>query len=125
LDDPEKSSSMMLPKILTKEQLSAGHILSWIVGHPIPLIAVIAVISLIFALQIPTLSFKTSIYDLVAENIPETNRYQQLKHTLQQAAGNLHREEFCLFSDSLANPAASCGECAHFRGSRNCSDLMK
>jgi hypothetical protein len=40
-----------------------------------------------------------------------------LKRTLQQAAGNLPREEFYLFSDSLANPAASCGECAHYRGS--------
>jgi hypothetical protein len=40
-----------------------------------------------------------------------------LKRTLQQAAGNLPREEFYLFSDSLANPAASCGECAHFHGS--------
>ncbi|MGD2270745.1 MAG: hypothetical protein PVI06_10145, partial [Desulfobacterales bacterium] len=40
-----------------------------------------------------------------------------MKRTLQQAAGNLPREEFYLFSDSLANPAASCGECAHFHGS--------
>jgi hypothetical protein len=31
-----------------------------------------------------------------------------LKRTLQHAAGDLHREEFYLFSDSLANPAASC-----------------
>jgi hypothetical protein len=40
-----------------------------------------------------------------------------LKRTLQQAAGNLPREEFYLFFDSLADPAASCGECAHYRGS--------
>jgi hypothetical protein len=43
--------------------------------------------------------------------------FKKLKRTLQQAAGNLPREEFYLFSDSLANPAASCGECAHYRGS--------
>ena len=49
-----------------------------------------------------------------------------LKHTLQQAAGYLHRKEFYLFSDSLANPAARlrraqssrCGECARYCGSR-------
>jgi hypothetical protein len=39
-----------------------------------------------------------------------------LKRTLQQAAGHLHREEFYPFSDSLANPAASCGGCARYRG---------
>jgi 30S ribosomal protein S31 len=48
-----------------------------------------------------------------------------LKRTLQQAAGNLHREEFYLFSDSLANPAASCGECARYRGSKGGYDMGK
>jgi hypothetical protein len=52
-------------------------------------------------------------------NMPHAfNTANPLKRTLQQAAGNLHREEFYLFSDSLANPAASCGECARCRGSR-------
>ena len=32
------------------------------------------------------------------------------------AAGNLHRDEFCLYSDSLANRAANCGECARCHG---------
>ncbi|MFC1895736.1 sensor histidine kinase [Thermodesulfobacteriota bacterium] len=43
-----------------------------------------------------------------------------LKRTLQQAAGNLHRKVFCLIFDSLAHPAASCGECARCCGSVSC-----
>jgi hypothetical protein len=42
---------------------------------------------------------------------------EQLKSTLQQAAGNLPPlRNFGLIFDSLANPAASYGECARFFG---------
>lgn len=92
---------MTLRKILSKEHLSAANMLSWIVGHPVPVIAAIAVISLIFALQIPSLSFKTSIYDLVIENIPETKRYQQF----EKLFGSDEIIRIVIKSDDVFHPA--------------------
>ncbi|UCE52059.1 MAG: histidine kinase, partial [Desulfobacterales bacterium] len=40
---------------------------------------IITLITLFFAWQIPHLSFKTSIYDLQIENLPETARYEDFK----------------------------------------------
>jgi heme-degrading monooxygenase HmoA len=40
----------------------------------------------------------------------------RLKITLQQATGNLPRKEFLSIYNSLAFPAASCGECARYCG---------
>jgi hypothetical protein len=47
-----------------------------------------------------------------------------LKITLKQAAGNLPRKESLSIYNSLANPAASCGECARYCGP-NCQRYPK
>jgi diguanylate cyclase (GGDEF)-like protein len=46
-----------------------------------PKIVILAVVALtsLFALQIPNLSFSTSVYDLVIEDLPETGRYKAFK----------------------------------------------
>lgn len=53
--------------------------LEWILTKPWVSIAFFAVLSLLFAVQIPKLSFRTSIYDLLIENLPESIRYQKAK----------------------------------------------
>jgi uncharacterized protein len=46
---------------------------------PKTVILVILVLTGLFALQIPKLSFSTSVYDLVIEDLPETNHYKAFK----------------------------------------------
>ena len=46
---------------------------------PKAVILVITVLTCLFALQIPNLSFSTSVYDLVIEDLPETERYRAFK----------------------------------------------
>ena len=53
--------------------------LQWILRRPIVVILIITLITLFFTWQIPHLSFKTSIYDLQIENLPETTRYEDFK----------------------------------------------
>ncbi|MBT8370025.1 MAG: MMPL family transporter, partial [Deltaproteobacteria bacterium] len=50
-----------------------------VVGHPALVIVAIFVITALFAWRVPTLSFKTSIYDLIIEDLPETARYEEFK----------------------------------------------
>lgn len=50
-----------------------------ILQRPWLVILVITAITSLFAYQIPRLSFKTSIYDLVIEDLPATHRYQTFK----------------------------------------------
>ena len=53
--------------------------LNHIVYHPIQTILAIGLITLVFALQLPSLRFETSIYDLTIEDLPETVAYNQFK----------------------------------------------
>jgi len=53
--------------------------LEWILSRPWVSIACFALISIFFALQIPKLSFRTSIYDLLVENLSDSIRYQTSK----------------------------------------------
>ena len=48
-------------------------------NRPFLIIACFAGITLLFALQIPNLSFRTSIYDLLIESHPESIRYANIK----------------------------------------------
>ena len=68
-----------MPTRLSKP-LSFRLALEWIISKPWLSIACFAVISLLFALQIPKLSFRTSIYDLLIENFPDSIRYQEAKN---------------------------------------------
>ena len=51
----------------------------WSLSRPWVSIACFAVICLFFALQIPKLSFRTSIYDLLIEDLSDSIRYQEAK----------------------------------------------
>jgi len=63
----------------TLNQISTQKILEKIIRRPRTVILIIVGISLIFALQIPNLSFQTSVYDLVIEDLPETANYEKFK----------------------------------------------
>lgn len=67
-----------MPTRLSKP-LSFRSALEWILSKPWVSIACFAVISLFFALQIPKLTFRTSIYDLLIENLSDSIRYQTAK----------------------------------------------
>ena len=53
--------------------------LEWTIRKPLVVISIILAITLFFAWQIRHLSFKTSIYDLQIEGLPETARYEDFK----------------------------------------------
>ena len=59
--------------------LSFRSVLEWILSRPWISVVCFALISLFFAIQIPKLSFRTSIYDLLIENLTDSVRYQKAK----------------------------------------------
>lgn len=74
-------------KQVTKEHIPAGapfqKALVWVVRRPMTVLALIALITLLFAWKLPHLRIGTSIYDLVIENLPETNQYQTFKENFE------------------------------------------
>jgi predicted RND superfamily exporter protein len=60
-------------------RFSFKEMLAWILRRPVTVILIVLAISLFFAWQIRNLEFKTSIYDLQIENLPETARYEDFK----------------------------------------------
>jgi len=51
----------------------------WILSRPVIVIIMIAAVTFVFAWRLPDLSFKTSIYDLQIEDLPETAQYNSFK----------------------------------------------
>ena len=51
----------------------------WILSRPLIVIFIIAAITFVFAWRLPDLAFKTSIYDLQIEDLPETAQYNSFK----------------------------------------------
>jgi uncharacterized protein len=60
-------------------RLSPHRLIQQVVKHPIIAIVVVLMITAVFAWRVPTLSFKTSIYDLIIEDLPATSRYEEFK----------------------------------------------
>jgi len=60
-------------------RFSFKEMLGWTLRRPLTVISIIVAITLFFAWQIRNLEFKTSIYDLQIENLPETARYEEFK----------------------------------------------
>ena len=60
-------------------RFSFKELLDWTLRRPLVVILIILAITLFFAWQIRNLSFKTSIYDLQIEDLPETVRYEEFK----------------------------------------------
>jgi len=67
-----------MPKNFLK-RFSFLDILDKLTRRPVAVILAVAAVTLFFGWHIPKLSFKTSIYDLVIEDLPETDRYQDFK----------------------------------------------
>ena len=68
---------MQMPHLL--KTIRPESCLKYIVYHPIQIIILITLITLLFALQIPSLRFETSLYDLTFEDLPETLEYDHFK----------------------------------------------
>jgi len=61
------------------QNLSFSTLLDKILQRPWTVIFIITAVTFLFAFQIPQLSFKTSIYDLIIEDLPANHRYQAFK----------------------------------------------
>ena len=66
---------------LSRQHHVARYLMHWVIGHPVMTLLPVAAITLFFLCQLPRLSFKTSVYDLVLEDIPESVRYQHFLET--------------------------------------------
>ena len=74
--------AIFLSEIMTKnfiKKISFRKILEWQLRRPLAVIGGVLAITLLFGMFIPRLSFKTSIYDLIIEDLPETARYEDFK----------------------------------------------
>lgn len=60
--------------------LSAGkHLFAWGMQHPQIILVAIILVTVFFATQIPRLSFQTSVYEMVIEDLPETEAHRLFK----------------------------------------------
>ena len=59
--------------------LSIRETFEWMLHRPLLVICATVVITVLFGWQLPDLSFKTSVYDLQIEDLPETARYNDFK----------------------------------------------
>ena len=53
--------------------------LKFIIDHPLPVLALFALVTLVFVIQLPRLKLQSSIYDLAIEDLPETDAYEKFK----------------------------------------------
>ena len=60
-------------------RISPDALVERVIKHPVITILVILLATAVFAWRIPALTFKTSIYDLVIEDLPATKRYEEFK----------------------------------------------
>ncbi len=67
-----------MPKRLSPK-LSLRSVLEWMLRRPVVIVLVISAATIFFASNLPGLSFRTSVYDLIIEDLPETTRYKELK----------------------------------------------
>ncbi len=67
-----------MPKTLA-EQFSLLSVLEWIVRRPLIVILAVSAVTLFFVSYIPSLSFRTSVYDLIIEDLPEAKTYDIFK----------------------------------------------
>ncbi|MDX9785386.1 MAG: MMPL family transporter [Desulfobacterales bacterium] len=59
----------------------ASGVTRWIIRHPVPTLVILAVLTLAFSWYLPKLSFRTSVYDLVIEDLPETVAFKAYQET--------------------------------------------
>lgn len=61
------------------DTLSAQRWVRAFAAHPIAVFALIALVTLVFALHLPDLRIRSSVYDLAIETLPETRAYEAFK----------------------------------------------
>ncbi|MEN8247022.1 MAG: MMPL family transporter [Thermodesulfobacteriota bacterium] len=59
--------------------VTSGQLLERMLQRPVVVILAVLLITALFAWRVPYLSFKTSVYDLIIEDLPETARYEAFK----------------------------------------------
>jgi predicted RND superfamily exporter protein len=59
--------------------LNSGRRLRFVIRHPVLILTLIGLITILFAIRLPDLRFQTSIYDLAIEDLPESVYYRQFK----------------------------------------------
>ena len=59
--------------------VSPHRLVERVIRHPLVAILIVLMITAVLAWRIPTLTFKTSIYDLIIEDLPATSRYEAFK----------------------------------------------
>ena len=67
----------MLKQVI--HQVSFQELFKRVIAHPWVVILIVGAVTFLFALQMPRLSFKTSIYDLIIEDLPETAIHHKFK----------------------------------------------
>ena len=67
----------MQKQMLSK--FSPHRLIEQVIKHPVITILILLIATAVFAWRIPTLTFKTSIYDLIIEDLPATSRYEEFK----------------------------------------------
>jgi len=55
----------------------------WVLRRPLPVLSAIALITVLFAWNIPHLRLGTSVYDLIIEDLPETAQYRAFKKAFE------------------------------------------
>lgn len=68
--------------------------------QPLLVVLIFIVITIIFGLRIPQISFRTSIYDMVVDSLPETARY----HTFKEVFGSDEIIRLVIRTDGIFTP---------------------
>jgi predicted RND superfamily exporter protein len=62
-----------------REGVSYRNILEKLVKRPVAIFLITGFLTTLLAVHLPNLVFRTSIYDLVVEDLPDTTRYEVFK----------------------------------------------
>ena len=65
--------------ISTARRLSPARLVGWVIHRRVAVLVVVGAITLFFATALPRLSFTTTIYDMVIDDLPETRQWQAFK----------------------------------------------
>lgn len=68
--------------------------------QPLLVVLIFIVITIVFGLRIPQISFRTSIYDMVVDSLPETARY----HTFKEVFGSDEIIRLVIRTDGIFTP---------------------
>lgn len=82
------------------KRLSFQRAMAFIVRHPLWTLVTAAAITLLLGWQLPRLSFKTTVYDLVIESLPDTRQYNEF----QQLFGSDDIIRIVIKADNILEP---------------------